>query len=129
MTNQGNYPVDKLRVQAHGDPDYEAIHRGNADEPEGRLGRDVQLDCHTSSYPRIGDLSISRGIDQGAGKLDHFYIKNYYIQRLTGMTPNNSKEFQKKRRVQGNLMRVRSMLYNFREVFGRGCFLVMGDYK
>jgi len=64
--------VDKLVVQAHGDSNYKAIHRGNAEEPEGRLGRDVQLNCHKSSYPRIGDLSLSRGIDQGAGKLDHF---------------------------------------------------------
>jgi len=62
-------------------------------------------------------------------KVDHFYIKNYYIQRLTGMTPSNSKNFQKKRRAQENLMRLRSMLYNFEEMFGRGCFLVMGDYK
>ncbi len=50
-----------------------------------------------------------------------FYIKNFYIQRLTGMTPNNSKEFQKKMS--------RSVLYNFGEVFGRRYLLVMGGLQ
>jgi len=58
--------VSKLELYAHGDLDYEEIHRGNADKSEDRLSRDVQMNRYTSSYFRVEDLSLSRGIDQDA---------------------------------------------------------------
>jgi len=45
------------------------------------------------------------------------------------MTPGNIKEFKTERRAQDNLLRTRQILHMFGETFGRGCFLVMGDYK
>lgn len=69
------------------------------------------------------------GLSKVLGKPNNSYINDYYIQRPTDMTPGNPKELQRERRAQGNLMRVRSVLYNFGEVFGRGCFLVMETYK